>query len=94
MPDKASRANSITPAESQKKSEDDVESVEMIDLEEEEEDSSDELQKRVRFKVGGLLRVNSFCLLLDIGVCSQFGCVIFVPNFLISWNFLWFDFVL
>lgn len=58
MPDKASRTNSMTPA-----SADDVESVGELDDEGfDDESCDDEVGKRVRFKVRGLLRViKYFC---------------------------------
>lgn len=66
MPDKASRTNSMTPASSDRegrRAEDDVESVQELDDEGfDDESCDDEVGKRVRFKVRGILRViKYFC---------------------------------
>lgn len=64
MPDKSSRTNSVTPASDQsRKPDDDVASVEELDDEGfDDESCDDEVGKRVRFKVRGILRViKYFC---------------------------------
>lgn len=74
MPNKSktpSRTNSVTPAASEndsRKKDDDVESVDMIEETDDEgfdDESCDEAREmRVRFKVRGLLRVNTLAIFL------------------------------
>lgn len=102
MPDKASRTNSITtPAESEgRRREDDAESVEMVEeLGDEgfddDVESGEELEKHVRFKVGGLLRVINFfltwhCILFCIRLRDFFRIKNLKKSFEI-WPFLNFD---
>lgn len=65
MPDKASRTNSVTPASERenRRPEDDRESVDELNDEGfDDESCDDEVGKRVRFKVRGILRViKYFC---------------------------------